>query len=381
MTTTIVDDNTLVINIVPVQDASEGFDGSLTAEGEVNGLFEITLSNPSQNEIQVNVTDGIGNPLISSGTAESGGVAPGEDDYENFSSSTVTFFAGDQSENVVVDVIDDMAVEGTETVIASINLEEIDPDTLDSGDVTIGSGSATINIIDDDFATLTAEDVTVDEETGAITFTVTLDNDVIGGFDVDYDLTNVTTENADFTGALTGTLSFAGTAGETQTFTIGINDEMIVEGDETFTVGFSNVVPNGAPLPSQIVVTDEATGTITNTDTADLTVGDATVNEEAGTITFSVTLDNAVEGGFSVDYGTLDVTTESGDFTGPLTGTLNFAGTVGETQTITIGINNDAIVEGDETFTVSLSGVDTSCLLYTSPSPRDRTRSRMPSSA
>ena len=28
-----------------------------------------------------------------------------------------------------------------------------------------------------------------------------------------------------------------------------------------------------------------------------------------------------------------------------------------------------------------LLGMDTSCLLYTSPSPRDRTRSRMPSSA
>ena len=33
---------------------------------------------------------------------------------------------------------------------------------------------------------------------------------------------------------------------------------------------------------------------------------------------------------------------------------------------------------GDETFT---SITDNACLLYTSPSPRDRTRSRMPSSA
>ena len=29
----------------------------------------------------------------------------------------------------------------------------------------------------------------------------------------------------------------------------------------------------------------------------------------------------------------------------------------------------------------ALEGITTSCLLYTSPSPRDRTRSRMPSSA
>ena len=33
------------------------------------------------------------------------------------------------------------------------------------------------------------------------------------------------------------------------------------------------------------------------------------------------------------------------------------------------------------TFTLSLCGYSCSCLLYTSPSPRDRTRSRMPSSA
>ena len=32
-------------------------------------------------------------------------------------------------------------------------------------------------------------------------------------------------------------------------------------------------------------------------------------------------------------------------------------------------------------FLLGLLGVITSCLLYTSPSPRDRTRSRMPSSA
>ena len=30
---------------------------------------------------------------------------------------------------------------------------------------------------------------------------------------------------------------------------------------------------------------------------------------------------------------------------------------------------------------VRINGLDTPCLLYTSPSPRDRTRSRMPSSA
>ena len=53
----------------------------------------------------------------------------------------------------------------------------------------------------------------------------------------------------------------------------------------------------------------------------------------------------------------------------------------------TIAANTNAIVqeaagtENAENVTISNSGTISSCLLYTSPSPRDRTRSRMPSSA
>ena len=40
-------------------------------------------------------------------------------------------------------------------------------------------------------------------------------------------------------------------------------------------------------------------------------------------------------------------------------------------------IHGDTILHGD----LTVSGIIIGCLLYTSPSPRDRTRSRMPSSA
>ena len=55
-----------------------------------------------------------------------------------------------------------------------------------------------------------------------------------------------------------------------------------------------------------------------------------------------------------------------------------------------ISITDDPILEDVETFTVSLTTTDekvniniasATCLLYTSPSPRDATLSRMPSSA
>ena len=128
----------------------------------------------------------------------------------------------------------------------------------------------------------------------------------------------MTTEAGDFTGALAGTLTFAGAAGETQTITIGINDDAIVEGDETFTVSLNSVNTSagtglaggpGTPLADNgdIDATDTGTGTITNTDTAALTVGDATVDEEAGTISFVVSLDNAVEGGFSVGLSLIHI--------------------------------------------------------------------------
>ena len=42
---------------------------------------------------------------------------------------------------------------------------------------------------------------------------------------------------------------------------------------------------------------------------------------------------------------------------------------------------NYAIYGFEEEFIINHNGISMICLLYTSPSPRDRTRSRMPSSA
>ena len=56
-------------------------------------------------------------------------------------------------------------------------------------------------------------------------------------------------------------------------------------------------------------------------------------------------------------------------------------------EQITAGYKAQSIAGGAQTTTLSVSDGSTgatlahSCLLYTSPSPRDRTRSRMPSSA
>ena len=75
-------------------------------------------------------------------------------------------------------------------------------------------------------------------------------------------------------------------------------------------------------------------------------------------MTFTVTLNRAVEGGLTVTPGFSDVTaTANSDYT-PNTAALRFAGTLGERQTFRVLTIEDAVVEEDETFRVSLSVSD-----------------------
>ena len=53
---------------------------------------------------------------------------------------------------------------------------------------------------------------------------------------------------------------------------------------------------------------------------------------------------------------------------------------MGKTATLNIRVNPD-VKENAESVLAQLGIPMATCLLYTSPSPRDRTRSRMPSSA
>ena len=192
LTTTIIDDDSAEVTIVRVQDAIEGNDTDLTNEARINGLFNVLLSNPSQNEVIVDLS-----PFIPQGTASPGADFQGTFNSVSFAPST-TFAV--QVAPVTVDVVDDMIVEGTETVIATLFDLAVDPDnasgaTLDAGDITIALPSmtdpdnqATLDIIDDDMATLTVGDATVNEDAGVVEISVVLDKTVQGSFSVPYTL-------------------------------------------------------------------------------------------------------------------------------------------------------------------------------------------------
>ena len=71
-------------------------------------------------------------------------------------------------------------------------------------------------------------------------------------------------------------------------------------------------------------------------------------------MTFTVTLDNDVQGGLKVTPSFSGTATQGSDYTAP-TIVLTFVGTAGESHSFTIDTQEDDTVEGNETFTVSLS--------------------------
>ena len=89
---------------------------------------------------------------------------------------------------------------------------------------------------------------------------------------------------------------------------------------------------------------------------AKLTVEDVTVDEDFGTLTFSVVHEGQpTSGPYSITYNTVDGTALSGsDYTGILGGTLNFDGTTGDVQTISVPINDDSLYESAESFSIEL---------------------------
>ena len=308
---------------------------SSVGEGDVATSVTVTATAASAIGSSREVTVSVGG----SGTATSGTDYTAVSDFiikiaANATSGTGTF---------TLTPTDDSVVEASETIgVAGTSLS------------TTVTGT-TVTLTDNDSAEVTINDASA-AEGSSMTFTVTLDTAVAGGLTVTPDFTDVTaTEGTDYD-ENTAALSFTGTAGETQTFTVSTTQDDVVEGNETFTVGLS---VSNAPTGVTVTATDTGTGTIEsgsggNVDTATLTINDASASEGDG-ITFTVTLSEAVQGGLTVTPDFTDVTATEGTDYDENTTALTFTGTKGETQTFTVDATEDAVLEANETFTVGMT--------------------------
>ncbi|MFY0628725.1 MAG: gliding motility-associated C-terminal domain-containing protein [Flavobacteriaceae bacterium] len=284
-----------------------------------------------------------------SGTASGSGT-----DY-TLADGTLTFNPGSTNEDITIaSIVDDAILEANETVIVTLS---------SPSNATLGTNTIhTYTITNNDTAAVIIADISGNEDSGAITVTATLDNAVQGGFTVDVSTADgtATIADSDYTSVTSETLTFAGTAGETQTFTITPTVDTKLEANETVTVSQSNL----SATTLGVVITDGATVTIDNDDAAAVTIADISGNEDSGAITVTATLDNAVQGGFTLDVSTVDgtATTADSDYTSVTSETLTFAGTAGETQTFTITPTVDTKLEANETVTVSQSNLSATTL-------------------
>ena len=292
-------------------------------EGET-AVVTLTLSAPSGYEGRVDVA-----------TADGSAIAP--DDYQPIATSVV-FPAGTLTQTVTIVTLLDGLNESPET----FTLELSNPQHA-----TLAASQAIVTIADnDDEPELSTADVTVNEgETAEILLTLNLASGQTITVDV-YTFDGTAMAGDDYLPVL-ATITFpAGTI--TQTVSITTLLDGLSEADETFTVVLTNVV-------NAVLVTEQITVTMLDNDAQPhLSVGDVTVSEGDGTADFIVSLDLASGQDIWVDVATADGSALAGLDYHPLTATLHFpAGTL--TQTVSVVIVDDGLLELDETFTLVLS--------------------------
>jgi uncharacterized repeat protein (TIGR01451 family)/uncharacterized delta-60 repeat protein len=258
--------------------------------------------------------------------------------------TSVTFSDGETTKNILVPVLDDAFVEGNEIFHVTL--------TNATGGATITEpATVPVTILDNDMGlSFSSPFYSVDESGPSVTLTVLRLGGSNGVSTVRYDSTNLTaTAGSDFGGVANGLLTFAN--GETiKTFTIPILEDSQVEGDEAFGVNLSN--PSSG---LQLLISSTIVSILDNDTGFSLSTNSYVIDEGATNVMITVFRTNANTGPASVSLTTSDSTALAGaDYT-PFGNSLNF--TNGEAMKIVlIPINNDTVVEGAESFDLTLTG-------------------------
>ncbi len=260
-------------------------------------------------------------------------------DY-SISSTTLNIPADNMTATATLTGISDQFVEGSESIV-------IDISGVSGGNASeSGTQQQVITITDDDNATVMIADVSALESAGTVTVALRLNNAVAGGFTVGVATTDGTaTAGSDYT-ALSSTVTFAGNAGETQQVSITLDNDSIVEDNETITIGMSNASNSG------VIVTDTATVNITNDDTVgfDLSGTTASVSENGTSSSISVVLMSEPTANVTLALSDND-TSEVVYPTSVIFGSGNWS----TSQTITLTGKDDSVDDGNQTTLLTLT--------------------------
>ncbi len=343
---TINNDDAAVVTLTGTQSLNEGAGGATT-----NFTFVATLNNPVQGGFSIAYNTNNGSAQLI------------DADYTDNDNSIIFTGTAGESHDITVVVNDDNKVEINETFTVSLGAISGAPTGVSSA-----GSPQTGTILNDDSAVVSlsvgAGGNSKNEGNAGQTnfvYNVTLDNPVQGGFTIAFtsDDGTATVADNDYINN-DASIIFSGIAGEMHNITIQANGDLKVEADETFTVNLgaitlapAGVTSSGSPQSGTILNDDSATVTLTG--------GGAANEGNTGTTprVFTATLNNPVQGGFSISYSTADgtATTADNDYADNDGPDLVFLGTANETQLITVLVNGDLKVEDHETFTVTLGTI------------------------
>jgi uncharacterized repeat protein (TIGR01451 family) len=280
-----------------------------------------------------------------------GGAAAGSD-YTT-TTGTMNFAAdGAATQTINVPIIGDARVEGSESFMLTLS----NP----TGTAQIGTASGTGTITDNDSATVAFSPTTVSqsEATSPMAFTVTLSNPVQSGVTLTVNTANGTAMGADFTAISGGTVTFPANSTTAQTVSVIIANDALDEDDESFSLTLSGLTATG----DVTLGTATATGTIVDDDaTPTLSITSPSQNEgNAGTSTMDFIVSLSTPSGRDVSFtrATSDgsATAANNDYVAVASGNLSIpAGEI--SVSIPVTINGDAVFEGDENFSVDLTGI------------------------
>lgn len=265
------------------------------------------------------------------------------------SSGTLTFAAGEAFKEVdiplIVDAPGDEDIEIFNVIFSKQSIDGFPPESIDS--VTVGAVIPDTAILP--VVTLADTPTIAEGDAGTtdFSFTVNLDKGAIGDQTVNYAVTGTganPADAADFGGAFpSGSISIINGA-TSGTITIPVKGDTGYELDETFTVTIS-AGSAGLALGGTV----SRVGTVSNDDGPAISIADVVVTEAnagASGIIFTVSAEGPVVGAQTVNY----------DVTGGAVFSDSVTIADGQSSTtITIPYDDDAIVEPDETFTVTIS--------------------------
>ncbi|MBX3671555.1 MAG: hypothetical protein KF776_01145 [Burkholderiales bacterium] len=165
------------------------------------------------------------------------------------------------------------------------------------------------------------------------------------------------TSGADFAPA-SGTLSWADGDASARTISIALTDDTLVEGTETFTVTLSSPTGGatlGNPATATVSIADNDSPPPQPAGSIQFSASTYSIAENQGTVTITATRTGGTNGTVTVQYFTGPSSATAGADYQAVSGALAWENGDASPKSFTVPIINDTLVEGPETFFVTLN--------------------------